>query len=73
MEAIKNVVMPEEQNESCFPTLSLRERLIGFAVCFGIGTFLQILSFGSFIGVIFGKTAKFAILYTFGNIVSIVG
>ena len=73
MDLITNIVSPEENNESCFPTLSLKERLMGFAVCFGIGTLLQILSMGSFVGVLLGKTSKFALLYTFGNIVSLVG
>jgi hypothetical protein len=26
-----------DQEESCFPTLSYKERLIGFAVCFALG------------------------------------
>ena len=27
----------DEDNESCFPTLTYRERLIGFLICFAIG------------------------------------
>jgi len=74
MDLIKGVVgVGEEDNESCFPSMSLKDRLIGFAICFGIGTLLQILSMGSFIGILVGKTSKFAILYTLGNIVSITG
>jgi len=69
---IKSIVTPEN-NDSCFPTLSIKERLIGFAVCFAVGSLLQVLSMGAFIGILLGKTFKFAILYTFGNIVSLIG
>lgn len=72
MDLIKNIVTPES-NDSCFPSLSIKERLIGFAICFAVGSLLQVLSMGAFIGLIVGKTSKFAILYTFGNIVSLVG
>jgi len=72
MDAIKNIITPED-NDSCFPTLSLKERLMGFAVCFAVGSLLQVLSMGSFIGIIVGNTAKFAVLYTFGNIISLTG
>lgn len=63
----------EEKDESCFPSLSYKERLIGFCVCFGLGILLQILSMGSTLGVVLGKPEKFAVLYTFGNIISIFG
>jgi hypothetical protein len=72
MDLIKNIVTPEN-NDSIFPTLSLKERLIGFAICFVVGTFLQILSTASFLMIMTGKIKKFAILYTFGNIVSLMG
>jgi hypothetical protein len=60
-------------NDSCFPTLSLKERLIGFAICFGIGLLIQFLSMGSLVGLLVGKASKFAFMYTLGNIISLCG
>jgi hypothetical protein len=62
-----------DQNDSCFPTLSLKERLIGFAVCFGLGLLIQFMSMGSMLGLLMGKASKFAFMYTLGNIISLVG
>ena len=61
------------ENESIFPSLSLKERLIGFCVCFGLGTLFQFMSFGSMLGVLLGRPNKFAFLYTCGNLISIFG
>ena len=61
------------ENDSIFPSLSLKERLIGFAVCFGLGTLFQIMSLGSMVGVLLGRPNKFAFLYTCGNLISIFG
>jgi hypothetical protein len=60
-------------NESCFPSLSLKERLIGFGICFGVGLLIQFLSMGSLLGLIVGKANKFAFMYTLGNIISLCG
>ena len=35
----------EEDNESCFPSLTYKERIIGFLVCFVIGKFILIKNF----------------------------
>jgi hypothetical protein len=73
-------VISNQSNESCFPTLSYTERLIGFGICFvvgikkfTIGYLIQLLSFGAFLGVLTGSPAKFAIIYSVGNILSLVG
>ena len=63
----------ENQNESCFPSLSLKERLIGFFICFALGFVIQFLSMSSLVGFFLGKTSKFAFLFTFGNIISLLG
>jgi hypothetical protein len=63
----------DNQNDSCFPSLSFKERMIGFAVCFLLGLVIQFLSMGSLIGFFLGRTSKFAFLYTIGNIISLVG
>jgi hypothetical protein len=63
----------ENNNDSLFPTLSLKERLIGFAICFILGSLIQFMSMGSLVGFFLGKTSKFAFLYTIGNIISLMG
>ena len=63
----------QNENDSIFPSLSLKERLIGFCVCFGLGTLFQFMSFGSMVGVLLGRPNKFAFLYTCGNLISIFG
>ncbi len=63
----------EKDNDSLFPTLSLKERLTGFGICFILGSLIQFMSMGSLIGFFLGKTSKFAFLYTIGNIISLLG
>lgn len=63
----------ENSNDSLFPTLSLKERLMGFGICFILGSLIQFMSMGSLIGFFLGKTSKFAFLYTIGNIISLLG
>ena len=43
---------PEDGNQSCFPSLSFKERVIGFAVCFGLGKQVFLLLFFYFITII---------------------
>ena len=47
---LSSLVNNKLTNESCFPKLSFKERLIGFTFCFTLGMVLEILSFGAFIG-----------------------
>ena len=61
------------ENESIFPSLSLKERLIGFGICFGLGLLFQFMSLGSMVGVLLGRPNKFAFLYTCGNLIAIFG
>ena len=63
----------EEENNSIFPTLSLKDRLIGFAICFVFGYLLEFMALGSLVGLLLGRSKKFAFLYTTGNIISIFG
>ena len=63
----------ENENDSIFPSLSLKERLIGFGICFGLGLLFQFMSLGSILGVLLGRPNKFAFLYTCGNLISIFG
>ena len=39
-----------KEEESCFPTLSWKERLTGFAFCAILGFAIELLSFGAFAG-----------------------
>ncbi|KAL4441717.1 hypothetical protein ABPG74_008714 [Tetrahymena malaccensis] len=56
------------QNDSCFPQLSLKERLLGFGMCFILGTMISFLSF------LPGKSIyATATLYSIGNVISITG
>jgi len=48
--------------------LSLQERIIGFAVSFLGGVFLQLASFASWTAAVVGKPERFAVCYTLGNI-----
>ena len=63
----------EPENDSCFPTLTLKERLIGFSICFILGLVIQFFSVGSLMGIMLGKISKFAFLYTLGNLISLTG
>ena len=56
-----------EDNLSCLPSMTFKQRLWGFLICLAIGIAL------SWISVAFvGKADKFAICYTIGNVVAIV-
>ncbi|CAD8100322.1 unnamed protein product [Paramecium sonneborni] len=63
----------KSDNESLFPSLSYKERLMGFAFCSILGYFIQILSFGSLIGILSGSPNKFALTYSLGNILALFG
>ena len=62
-----------KDEDSCCPQLTFKERLTWFIICFAFGTLIQFLTMGSLFGIVLGKTSKFGILYTLGNIVSLVG
>ncbi len=38
------------EEESCFPSLSFKERIIGFSVCTVLGWAMSLLSFGTIAG-----------------------
>lgn len=68
----------EEEEESCFPNLTFTERLIGFGICcvlgkrnVSLGYVLQILSFGAILSIATGNPAKFAVIYSLGNILAL--
>ena len=59
--------------DSCCPTLSLRQRIVGFVVWVILGFIFSMLSFGVIFAIASGKFIKFAILYTLGVIWSLAG
>ncbi|KRX07341.1 hypothetical protein PPERSA_06956 [Pseudocohnilembus persalinus] len=60
-------------NQSFFPSMTYKERLIGFLICVGLGWFIELMSFGAVFALMTGKPEKFAISYTLGNILSLFG
>ncbi len=72
-EGVEVIDMLPVKNESCFPKMKLSHRLIGVIACFGIGLLLNFFSMFAIAGVFVGKPAAFAILYSLGNIVSLLG
>lgn len=61
----------EEEDDfgsSCFPSLSLKQRLFGCVCCFCLGQFLQFLSIGALMGVLIGHPESFAWRYSGGNL-----
>lgn len=62
----------QDKNDSCFPEMTFKERMIGFISCVAIG---YLLDFMSFIMMIASQgnnaTTRFAIFYSLGNILSL--
>eukprot|EP00658_Telonema_sp_P-2_P062683 TRINITY_DN51373_c0_g1_i1.p1 TRINITY_DN51373_c0_g1~~TRINITY_DN51373_c0_g1_i1.p1 ORF type:complete len:174 (-),score=37.97 TRINITY_DN51373_c0_g1_i1:258-779(-) len=63
----------EDQIDDCCPSLSWSQRLIGFGVCCGLGLLLTLGSFFRFKQCIQGDCTSFAVIYTIGNVVAIIG
>jgi len=66
-----NFLRNEEEEDpfldSLCPDLSYKQRMYGWLSCFLLGCFISFLSFGQF----FHHLAKFALLYTLGNVVGV--
>jgi len=76
----------EDSNESCFPNLSWKERILGFILCFLFGILIECLSFTSILGILVGlyrlifqnlfyysSPQKFAITFTLANLMLLIG
>nr|PIL99595.1 SFT2 family protein [Toxoplasma gondii COUG] len=63
----------EEEGCCCFPPLTLTERLLGWLTCFAGGLVISSLALGSFQDLVRGKSTKFAVAYTLGNCVGLLG
>ena len=57
--------------DSCCPSLSWYERLLGFLVCFVLGCLFLFYSFFQIVKALTGKYEKFAIVFSLGNILII--
>jgi hypothetical protein len=53
--------------------MTFKERLLACGVCFGLGILIDVLSWGSMVGIVTGNPQRFALTYTFGQILSIIG
>lgn len=53
---------------SCCPSLTMRQRVVGFISCWALGWILSILSMGSVFRLLAGRPERFAIQYTIGNL-----
>lgn len=62
--------------EGACPQLSLKQRIIGWAVCWGLGIILELGSFGRLVRAAFGGSAaaaRFAGTYSAGNVLALLG
>lgn len=64
---------PSIEDECCeaCPKLTYRQRLVGFAVCFGLGILVELGSFFRLVELIEGNPRPFAVCYSLGNIIAI--
>ena len=72
-DASLSVADKQAAKDSCCPSLTLKQRLIGFTICMTIGVLLDILSFGILFSALSGDISRFAIPYAIGAIFSILG
>jgi len=63
--------LSEPEPEGCFPSLTFRDRVIGWLSCYLAGLLISVLSFGSFAQLVLGHPFKFALLYSLGNVISL--
>ena len=59
--------------DSCCPSLTLKQRVIGFIVCTILGLIFSLLSFGVVLSLAKGNPARFAVPYTLGVVCSLSG
>uniref|UniRef100_A0A7S0LDK2 Vesicle transport protein n=1 Tax=Coccolithus braarudii TaxID=221442 RepID=A0A7S0LDK2_9EUKA len=55
----------------CCPTLTYRQRMMGFLVCFAFGSIMTLSALSSLGGLLIGNAGPFAFKYTVGNLLSI--
>ena len=70
---LKGKIEKESAKDSCCPSLTLKQRFIGFIVCWTLGLFISFLSFGALFVIVSGEMWRFAVPYTLGTILSLAG
>jgi hypothetical protein len=55
-----------DEEKGCLPEMSFKERLMACGTCFGLSIIIDLLSWGSLIGLLTGNPTRFALTYTFG-------
>jgi len=64
----------KDDASECFPKLTLKQRLMGFMVCCGLGLLLDLLAF---LMMVFsmgkGRMIRFGVFYSIGNLISLFG
>jgi hypothetical protein len=53
-------------DKGCLPSLTVKQRVVGFTVCFSVGMLLSFLS-----TIFLFDPVKFAVMYTVGNVLSL--
>ena len=71
--SLKNKVDKDTGKDSLCPSLTLKQRVIGFAVCWTLGLVISILSFGAIFMALSGEMWRFAVPYTLGTVLSLAG
>lgn len=61
----------ESEEQGCLPAMTYKERVAGFGLCFGLSLVIDLLSFGSAIGLVTGSPTRFALSFTLSNILMI--
>ena len=70
---ISGKVDSQTGKDSLCPSMSLKHRIIGFAICSSLGLFITLLSFGALFVVVSGEMWRFAVPYTIGTVLSLMG
>eukprot|EP01071_Lankesteria_metandrocarpae_P001229 Lankesteria_metandrocarpae@DN1395_c0_g1_i1.p1 len=68
---LQSTVTGNDASESCCPSLTWTERILGFSVCFAAGVIVSLASLTSLTEAFLGMPTKFAIGYTLGNLLSL--
>lgn len=64
---------PHEMAVCCPCKLTLKQRVIGFAICYSVGLLIDLCSFGALFSILSGHPERFAVAYSLGNLIALVG
>ncbi|KAG8458610.1 hypothetical protein KFE25_008407 [Diacronema lutheri] len=70
LRAFRKPQPPPVVDAPCVPALSLRQRVLGFAACFVLGSVLSLGSISAFASLLAGNPAPFALQFSAGNLLS---